>query len=457
VRARTILLADDDGGFRSKVRGALSGIYRLTEVADPEGVRSQFRPNLFDLVILDMRLESGREGLDLLREIRLQDELQPVIMVSAYGDTETTLDAVASGALMFLHKSEFSPELLARLVEAVLRQGRLERRAAQLEERLRRGEPAEFIGISPAAQEATRFARRAAENPQALIVVAGELGSGRELLARLIHDRSRQRAQHPFVTLSTCALSEAQIHEALFGSVAGQVPMRRGAFERAQGGLLLIEDAPPLPSAVEAQLCALADRRRPEDPLAPDIQLVLAPRTNRPASWRVPPLAGPVLETYLPPLRDRREDIPLLAAYFLQRLRLNGKTPARTLASDALTALEHHDWPGNVNELRIAIELAALRASFRDDDELRASDLLPIVTVAKASVPTWDYRTHLARAEVWLAEQAIEEKGISQKTALAKALGYNDRFSFMRRLRKRLVDFPELREEFPRVAKIFSP
>ena len=72
-------------------------------------------------------------------------------------------------------------------------------------------------------------------------------------------------------------------------------------------------------------------------------------------------------------------------------------------------------------------------------------------------MPTWDYRTHLARAEVWLAEQAFEEKGISQKTALAKALGYNDRFSFMRRLRKRLVDFPELREEFPRVAKIFSP
>lgn len=431
-------------------------MYRLTEVADPEGVRSQFRSNLFDLVILDMRLDTGREGLELLREIRLLDELQPVIMVSAYGDTETTLDAVASGALMFLHKSEFSPELLARLVEAVLRQGHLERRAAQLEERLRRGEPAEFVGISSAAQEAARFARRAAEAPDALIIIAGEPGSGRRLLARIVHDRSRKRAQQPFVTLSAGALSEVRLHEALFGMELGQAARQRAAFERAQGGVLLIEDAPPLPSAVEARLCDLTGKGRSNDQLAPDVQLVFAPRTDRPSGWRVPPIPRPVLEARLLPLRERREDIPILATYFLQRLRLSGETPARTLAPDALAALERHEWPGNVNELRIIIELGALRASFRDDDELRASDLLPTVTTPRASVTAWDFRIHVARAEVWLVNRAIEEKGLSQKTALAQALGYNDRFSFMRRLRKRLADFPELQDEFPRVARIFS-
>lgn len=459
VRARTILLVDDDVTFRQRVRSALSGMYRLTEVADAEGFRACFRPNLFDLVILDLRLETDREGLDLLREIRLQDELQPVIMVSAYGDTETTLDAVASGALMFLHKSEYTPELAARMVEAVLRQGRLERRAALLEERLRSGDPAEFVGISPAAQEATRFARRAADAPDALIIISGELGSGRELLARVIHDQSRQRAQQPFVSLSTRALSEERLHEVVFGTNDDSGSRQRGAFERAHGGLLFLEHAPPMSASLESRLLACIDEARqglPDVSFSPDVQLVLAPRVDSPSASRRPTFSGLVLEAYVPPLRERREDIPLLAAYFLQRFRQNGKTCARALSPEAVGALDRYAWPGNVHELRIAIELGALRASQRGNDEISLSDLLPIVAGPRERVASWDHRLHLARAEIWLAERAIEEKGIYRKTALAEALGYNDRISLLRRLRKRLLDFPVLRTEFPRVAKIFS-
>jgi DNA-binding NtrC family response regulator len=458
VRARTILLVDDDHAFRARVREALGGVYRLQEVSDAEGFRLEFQPHRFDLVILDLRLREGREGLDLLREIRDHDELQPVIMVSAYGDTETTLDAVASGALMFLHKKEFTPELLARMVEAVLRQGQLQRRAASLEERLRLKEPAELVGVSPAAQEAARFARRAADEPDALVVVAGEPGSGRELMARVIHSQSRRRAREPFFSLDVRSLGPDGLAAALFGIPASGAPQKRGALALADGGVLFLEDGPPLPAAVAHRLWrvtgqGVVESRNGVVPV--NVQVILGPRTTGEARSVAGLPAGKVLEIYLPPLRERREEIPLLAAYFLQRFRMAGKTTARAVSPQALRILEAHRWPGNVQELRNAVEFGAIQAQVAGDDELRSEYLPSNLVRPSGAGETWDYRVHLARSEVWLTDRAIVEKALDSKTALAEVLGY-DRFTFLRRLRRRLEEFPELKREFPRVARMFS-
>ena len=443
------------------MREALGGVYLLREVSGTEEFRLEFQPSRFDLVILDLRLQEGREGLDLLREIRDHDKLQPVIMVSAYGDTETTLDAVASGALMFLHKKEFTPELLARMVEAVLRQGQFQRRAASLEDRLRLKEPAELVGVSPATQEAARFARRAADEPDALVVVAGEPGSGRELMARVIHGQSRRRAREPFVSLGVRSLEPDGLAAALFGMPASRTPQaqKRGALALADGGVLFLEDGPPLPAPVAHRLWKVTEQGVVESrdgAVSANVQVILGPRTISEARSAAGLPANKVLEIYLPPLRERREEIPLLAAYFLQRFRTAGKTTARTVSPQALRILEAHRWPGNVRELRNAVEFGAIQAQVAGDDELRPEHLPSNLIRPSGAGETWNYRVHLARSEVWLTDRAIEERALDSKTALAEALGYNDRFTFLRRLRKQLDEFPELKREFPRVARMFG-
>jgi DNA-binding NtrC family response regulator len=440
-------------------------MHHLTEATDEEGFRLSFRPFEFDLVILDMRLKSGREGFDLLREIRANDQFQPVIMVSAYGDTETTLDAIESGALMFLHKKEFTPELLARMVEAVLRQARYQRRVIELENRLRNESPAEFVGMNSSIHDAAQCARRAAEETDACVLVNAEIGTERELTARIIHDLSRQRREGPFVATSLAELREDAAEDTLFGRRHKGSPRYRGVLEQANSGVLFLQGVECLSPRLLGQLQSVLQCRSIDvGPFAIslDVQLVVAKNTGRVSdstSLFLPQLAGRRwIEVYLPPLRERKEDIPLLAASFLHSLRAGGHTTARTLSPTALRILEGHRWPGNVEELRNAVEFGAIQARTSRDEELLPEHLpsnLLRPTEALGGAVIWDYHVHVARAEVWLANRGLEEKGLRNKKELATALGYNDRFSFVRRIGKHMQQFPELKGEFPRVAALF--
>lgn len=469
MSARNILIVDDDHAFRGRVREALGGIYRITEVADEAGFRREYRPYTYNLVIMDMRLKEEREGLDLLREIRAYDELQPVIMVSSYGDTDATLDAIESGALMFLHKQEFSPELLARLVEALLQQGRLQRRIAALEERLQQDEPTDFIGTSPAMRQASQLVRRATDEPESWIVAAGESGSGRTQTARVVHDFNRRRVGGPLVTASLAGLSDSEAITALFGAnrVSGGRPRRKGLLEQANGGVLYLGGLDMISEKVckklsdslrQRFLVQGADAMR----IPLDIQIIagVGPEGLERLEWlRSVSPGGRLVEIFLPPLRERKEDVPLLVTFFLQGMRQGGQTTARTVSKSALTLLEAQSWQGNVLELRNAVEFAAIRAAVNHDEELKPehlpANLLRASTSSSQVSESWDYREHLARTELWLANRAIEELNLENKTALGEALGYNDRFAFMRRLSKCLEEFPAMGSEFPLVAELF--
>jgi DNA-binding NtrC family response regulator len=167
----------------------------------------------------------------------------------------------------------------------------------------------------------------------------------------------------------------------------------------------------------------------------------------------------------LPPLRERRDDIPLLAAHFLQRQRSLGRSSARVFSGAVMARLEAHSWPGNVRELRQVVDFAALQASLAGQEELAIAHL-PSPLLANPSSPsphagrdaarTGNYKLCLARAELALAEQAMREQGLRHKSALAAALGYADRFTFGRRLEKALRDFPSLAAEFPTIAGLFA-
>ncbi len=467
MRARKILLVDDSADFRSSVVNMLGRAFSITEAASEAEFRNLFRPYTYDLVILDMRLETGREGLRLLREILAYDELQPVIMVSAYGDTDAVLDSAEAGALMFLHKQEFTPELLARMVEAVLQQAQVRRHLAALQSRLPGGDPLSLSGLNPAVRRAAEQIRRAADDPESIVLVTGERGTGHALVAQAIHNQSRTRATAPLVTAAEFSRTGEDIEKMLFGvAPCGGTPRRKGLFEQANGGVLFLggmaDLAPDLRERIGDTLWKrLLDTCDPPIPL--DLQLVTGALPGTTAeivdSLQRKGTADRLIEIYLPPLRDRREDIPLLAASWLQAFRQNGNTSARVIARDALGLLEAYSWPGNLIELRNTVEYAAIQAMIAGSEELVAEHLPANLWQHSNNEPgagSWDYRYHVARAEVALVERAIKENQAQNKTQLAKLLGYTDRFAFGRRMRKALVEYEALAAEFPRVAGWFT-
>ena len=467
MRARTILLVDDDAKFRSNVQKTLGRVYAVTHAASETEFRREFRPCAFDLIILDMRLETGREGLQLLREILAFDELQPVIMVSAYGDTDAVLDSAESGALMFLHKQEFTPELLARMVEAVLQQARIRRHLAALQSRVSNLEPFALEGKNPSVRRALELVQKAADDPDSTILVTGERGTGHGSVAQVIHDRSRRRAAAPFIAASGLSMRSQDSQQVLFGSPRREGgPRQKGLLEQANGGMLFVNQLETLDAGIRTALGdALRKRTLELSPGAPSIPLDLqfvagagaAGSEGVSESLRESAAGGQLVEIYLPPVRDRREDIPILTALVLQDLRREGRTTARTMSRNALAVLEEYEWPGNLPELHNAVEFGAIKAYADGCEELGRehlpANLLRITETAGSG--RWDYRYHLARTEVALTNRALEEKGAANKTQLAKILGYTDRFAFSRRIRKALEEFPDIARDFPKVRGMF--
>ncbi len=452
---RQLLILDDDAAFRDSIQQGVGGMFKVVEAASEGEFQATWRPRCFDLLLLDMRLRRGREGLDVLREVFAQDETQPVIMVSAYGDTESAIEAVGTGAMMFLHKREFSPALLGRMIEAALEQGRLRRQSQALRRQVWAGEPDGLLGASAAIREAGEALRVAALECDGWPLVVAERGAGASLAARLIH-RLGRHGDGAFLEVGAEQMADG---DAFFEG-------KYAPWTLANGGTLALDGVESLRAAAGWQVVERCENESRgvvfvlHELACDDRSAGGKGRRSEIPGWLALANAMPVR---LPPLRERREDIPLLVAHFLQRQRSGGHTSARSLSGAAMARLEAHAWPGNVRELSNTVEYAAIQAAVAGGDEV-APEHLPArlemggLTPRKsgAAEPGWDYRLTLARAELELADRAIQERGIQQKTALAAALGYTDRFTFGRRMEKALRDFPLLGAEFAAVARLFE-
>lgn len=463
--ARRILLVEDSSEFRTQVKSALCALYSVTEAESEAAFRRVFRPYTFDLVILDMRLETGREGLRVLREILAQDELQPVIMVSAYGDTDAVLESAEAGALMFLHKQEFTPELLARMVEAILQQARVRRHLESLKNRLPVTDSTFLAGTNPMVRRAADLVQEAADEPDAVVVISGEPGSGQAAAAQLIHARSKRRQAAPFITGSASMLHQDGAVALLGGGRRNGAPRRKGLLERANGGVLFLNGFDSIATGLRETLGkALRDRALEIDDLSIslDLQLIAGVAANGSAA-AIEELHGSipgirVLEIRLPALHERREDNSLLTAAFLHELRLSGDITARALSRPALDALQAYHWPGNLAELRNTVEFAAIQALVHGAEEILPEHLprtLAAVQNGGIDGRPRDYRLHLARAELGLVEAALKKGRSGNKSQLAELLGYSDRFAFARRIRKALEVDQRFAVEFPRTAALF--
>jgi len=338
-----ILIVDDEPGVRSALEAILVDEgFRVDSVGTGEDGLGSVEEKTYDAVLLDVWLP-GIDGLETLKRIRERGIDTEVVMISGHGTIDTAVRATKLGAFDFVEKP-LSLEKTLVVIRNALRQRRLERTNVQLLEQLSRD--TEIVGPGPAAAKLRREIEVAAEST-APVLICGESGSGRETVARRIHATAGS-AERPFAELPSGALDGAAAEAALFGT-----DDRPGRLELAVGGALFVEDADRLPPGVQQRLAAAAAAIARE---TRGVRVMAS--VPRDGSGLEPELRQlvEVIRIEVPSLRERREDVPLLAERFMRDLaREYGREPKR-LAPECLTALQAYPWPGNVRELRNVVE-----------------------------------------------------------------------------------------------------
>jgi|SRR5271165_1985714 len=386
--AHEILIVDDEPDIRLLIDGTLRDEgYETRQAADSDAAIAAFRARRPSLVILDVWLQGSKlDGLGILRSLHSEEPQVPVVMISGHGTIEMAVTAIQHGAWDFLEKP-FKSDRLLLVMRRALEAAALERENAEL--RLRAGPETRLTGDSAAISAVRAQIERVAPTGSR-VLISGPAGSGKEVAARMIHARSR-RADNPFVMLNCATLAPARFEEELFGLEAGSDamlnPRRAGVLERAHGGTLLLDEVSDMPLETQGKIVrALQDqtfeRLGGSQRVKVDVRVIAT--TNRDLQNEI--AAGrfredlyyrlAVVPLRIPALKERREDVPALAQYFLHRSAEASGIPVRELSADALAALQAYEWPGNVRQLRNLIDWLLIMAPGTAADAIRA-DMLP--------------------------------------------------------------------------------
>jgi two-component system nitrogen regulation response regulator NtrX len=361
-----ILIVDDEAGVRSALAGVLRDEgYEVDAVATGEACLERLARQPVDLVILDVWLP-GLDGLTTLERMRERRVDAEVVVISGHGNIESAVRAIKMGAFDFVEKP-LSLEKTVLVVRNALRQRQLEAENRALRARVDR--QVVMVGESRSMQQLReQIAMAAPTNGRVLIF--GENGTGKELVARSVHMLSRRR-QGPFVEVNCAAIPEELIESELFGHVrgafTGAVADRRGKFEIADGGTLFLDEIADMSLKTQAKVLRVlqeqvVDRVGGASSVKVDVRVIAATNKDLPAEIRAGRFREDlffrlnVIPIFVPPLREREDDIPLLADYFMRELaREYGRRP-KTIDPAAMAVLRRHAWPGNVRELRNVVE-----------------------------------------------------------------------------------------------------
>jgi DNA-binding NtrC family response regulator len=436
-----ILLVDDDEETCLFLEELLEAPDRqFVSVQDPGTAAEKIRGETFDLLISDINLNAAETGLDLLRRFRAHQH-GPVVLISGFGTLEKAIEAVRAGAFDYISKP-FAIAEVKRIVGRALEQ-RSNRPAVDTEvER----PPGQLIGRTGAMLDVYKQIAHAADSSVPVLIV-GESGVGKELVARAIHDNS-SRARDPFVAINCGAIADTLLESELFGhkrgSFTGAVNDHKGVFEQAGNGTVLLDEIGDTTPALQVRLLRVLEEAevRPvgaTQPVRVSARVIAA--TNRPLEQAVTEnrfrqdlyYRLSVIVIRVPPLRDRRADIPLLIGSFLDdACRRSGQK--KVLSTEALEALMRHPWPGNVRELRNTIErmVVSSRGAL-----LEAFDLPPVLQPDRpaangnpfADLPTLDelerrYLQHVLDATNGNRSRAAEVLGIDRRTLYRMAERY---------------------------------
>ena len=375
LTSSTVLLVEDKDSLRTMLRLALERDgHTVIEAFDEPSARAALAARVPGVVLSDLKLPEG-DGFGVLRAAKELDPALPVIVMTAYGRIEDAVAAMREGALDFLPKP-VDPDHLALIVARALEQRRLITENMILRDELaqRRGAP-QIVGQAESLRRVQTALHRAAET-DTTVLLEGESGTGKELFARTLHALS-SRSEAPFVAINCAAIPENLLESELFGyekgAFTGAVARKPGKFELAHTGTLFLDEIGDMPLNLQAKLLRALEERRFERlggtaTVQVDVRLVTA--TNRGLKAAVGArrfredlyFRLSVFPITIPPLRDRREDIPMLSRFFVERVCRDISKPTLSLSPAALEALERYHWPGNVRELQNCLERAVILA-----------------------------------------------------------------------------------------------
>jgi len=383
--AADVLVVDDEADIRELVAGILSDEgYAVRMANDSESALAAIRARKPALLVLDIWMQGGgMDGLELLDLVKTLDPDLPVIMISGHGNIETAVSAIKRGAYEFLEKP-FKSDRLLLVVERALEASNLKRENRRL--RAQTITPDGLIGKSMATQQLRGLiAKLAGANSRVLI--AGPPGAGKETVARMIHAAS-PRGRSEFVVISAAGMTPERVDSELFGEEAeGGRPSRIGVFERAHGGTLYLDEVADMPRETQSRILrVLVEQRFRRVGGAQDVQVDVRVVSSTCRDLREEIAAGRfredlfhrlnVVPVTVAGLSERREDIPELVAYFIQRICEATGMAKRRLADDALATLQVRPWPGNLSQLRNNVERMLILAS-GDPSEPITADMMP--------------------------------------------------------------------------------
>ncbi|MBU6182930.1 MAG: sigma-54 dependent transcriptional regulator [Verrucomicrobia bacterium] len=371
----TLLIVDDEKNTRDGLRNALDGEFEVYVAGDIDGALSTMDGVPVDVLLTDLRL-GGEDGMALIERARKRTNPPICIMMTAYGSVDTAVEAMKHGAYDFVTKP-VNIDRLEILIKRAVRERNTSRENRELRTKVQSQSTLEgMIGRSPAMVQVFDTIKQVAPS-RATVLVQGESGTGKELAAHAIHHLS-PRARGKFVAVHCAALTPELLASELFGhekgAFTGAFERRIGRFEQAKGGTLFLDEIGEIDSATQVKILRVLGERTFErvggsETIQADVRLIAA--TNKDLSKLVAEgkfrddlfFRLHVVPLTMPPLRERKVDIPLLAEAFLRDAALENEKPRRELSPEAMQRILEYDWPGNVRELRTAIEHGVVMAS----------------------------------------------------------------------------------------------
>jgi len=412
---RSVLLIEDDTDLASDLRAFLEEEgWEVESASTVQEARSKLGENVFDLLVADYLLPDANV-LSLFEEVQLRSPLTKVLVITGVNDIQVAAQAFKKGAADFLFKP-FTLTQLEKRIEALMEEQRLESERERQKSKLSGySRPINMVGRSPAMQKVFQLIDLVADK-KATVLVTGESGTGKELVARAIHSRS-SRKKNPFVALNCGAIPESLLEDELFGHVRGAYTDARGErigkFEQADGGTLFLDEIGDMSQSLQVKLLRVLEENQfqklgSNKTIQVDVRIVVATNCDLREKVRTREFREDlyyrlhVVPIHLPPLRERKEDLPLLANHFVREFSHSYKLPPKKLSPGALKRLMQQDWRGNVRELGNVLELASVLAG----DERMILEARDFTTLDD------EFVLELAPTELFQNQLRLPEEGI---------------------------------------------